>query len=148
MEKPTDSDRIHQLLMGLMDGELNDEETYEIREKLSRSADLREEFERLNSANDQLKLLSEAEIDEALLRKVWKNPFRKTLRRGSYALIGLGTIGIMAIGAIRYVQKGHPDLFITACIGGIGIGLILLFLQVIRDRMITHKNDPYKDIEF
>ncbi len=133
--------------MGLLDRELTPDETYEIQELLRRDQTMRDEYARLSETNSQLKLIGDAEFDEATLRKVWRSPYRKGLRRFSYLLIGGGFFALLGYSLWEYLQHGHKELFPAVAACGIGTGIILLFLQVVRDRMMVLKNDPYREVE-
>ena len=142
-----DEDRAKQLLMGLIDGELTDDETRQINEMLRRSQSLRDEYEQLLEINGTLKILSYTSIDEKHLRRVWRSPFRRLLRVISYLMIGVSFLVMMGLGIEEYLVHGKENMLVKVCLSGIGVGLLLLFIQVVRDRMILYKQDPYKDIE-
>ncbi len=133
--------------MGLMDQELTPEENYEIQELLRRDQSLRDEYAQLLQTSDQLRLISEAEFDEAVLRQVWRSPFRKGLRLLSYGLIGGGFCALLGFSIWEYLRHGHRELLPAVAACGIGLGILLLFLQVVRDRMMVLKNDPYREVE-
>lgn len=146
-ETQMEMDRKQQLLMGLMDGELSLEETAEIRECLRREQSLRDEYNQLLRAGDALALLGEAELDEQRLRALWRSPFEMGVRRGSYLLIASGFLGLLGFAAWEYVEHGHRELLPVVAAGGISVGVLLLFVQVLRDRILAWKKDPYREIE-
>jgi len=133
--------------MGLIDQELTPDEISEVQELLRRDQSTRDEYDRLLDINSQLKVIGDAEFDEIMLRKVWRSPFHKGLRRMSYALIGGGFLALFGFAAVEYIMHGHKDFLPAVATCGIGAGFLILFLQVVRDRMILVKNDPYRDIE-
>lgn len=140
-------ERKRALLMGLMDGELSPEETSEIQEYLRRDQQLRDEYMDLVRAGDALQLLGETELDEQRLRRLWRTPFEIGLRRSSYLLIGAGFLSLLGYAAWEYVFHEQRDLLPVVASSGVGLGLILLFIQVLRDRMLIWKHDPYREIE-
>lgn len=142
-----EKERKQQLLMGLIDKELTPEESREINEILRRDQALRDEYEHLLTVNDQLKLIGDSHFDEKMLRKVWRSPFRKGMRQLSYLLIGGGFVALLGFSILEYVRHGHKELLPGVAVCGIGLGIVLLFLQVIRDRMMVLKNDPYREVE-
>lgn len=142
-----ENERKQQLLMGLIDKELTPDETYEIHELLKRDQSLRDEYDRLLRTNEKLQMLGIAEFDEATLRKIWRSPFRKGLRRTSYFLIGAGFAALLGFAGWEYWQHGRKELLPAVATCGIGLGVLILFLQVVRDRMMVLKNDPYREIE-
>ena len=142
-----EQERKQQLLMGLIDKELTPDETYEIHELLKRDQHLRDEYDRLLETNDQLQMIGAAEFDEATLRKVWRSPFRKGLRWMSYFLIGAGFAGLLGFAIWEYLHHDRKELLPAVATCGIGLGVLILFLQVVRDRMMVLKNDPYREIE-
>jgi anti-sigma factor RsiW len=142
-----DKDRKQQLLMGLMDGELNSEERAEVQEYLRRDQRLRHEYDQLCRASDALRLLGEPALDEQRLRALWRSPFEMGVRRASYLMIGAGFLSLLGFATWEYVVHGHKALLPGVAGSGMAVGVILLFLQVLRDRWMIWKHDPYREIE-
>lgn len=135
------------LLMGLLDGELTPEESVKINAAMSRSSRLREEYEALRQAGDTLRGISFIEPDEALARKFWRNPYSGFGRAASLVLIVGGYAGLIGYGVFEALRTGTEELPAKLMIGAIAIGFAMLLLQTIVQRLLTWKNDPYKEIE-
>ncbi len=150
-------ERKQQLLMGLIDGELNDKERIEITDTLRRDAQLREEYDQLLQASGILENMNSFELSEHEIRKLWRNPYRKWVIGLAYLLMGIAFIVIGGIVAFSYLISVSEhvvsgEIFTTAfivkaVIGSFVIGLMLLFYMALRDRLKIVKNDPYKDVE-
>ena len=134
------------LLMGLMDGELTPEEAADVNKALIRSAELREEYERLCQAGDHLQPMSFLEPGDEVTRKLWKSPHHHFARLAGLWLVVLGYLGLIGYAVVEMLSAdglAFPNL----CIIGILIGTAVLLLSFIRERLAKHAVDPYKDIQ-
>lgn len=139
-------DQYRPLLMGLMDGELSPEEAAEVNRALTRSAALREEYERLRESSGKLQSLSMLEPGDRVLRSLWKSPYhRLALDGGIFLFIG-GYLLLVGYGIYTFLNSEAPALPRVG-IGAIAFGTIILLVTIIRERMSTHAVDPYREIE-
>ena len=134
------------LLMGLMDGELTPEEAADVNKALTRSSELREEYERLCETGDHLHPMSFLEPGDEVTAKLWKSPHHHFARVGGIWLVLLGYLGLIGY-AIVGMLSADGLAFPNLCLIGILIGTAILLLSFIRERIAKHAVDPYKDIQ-
>lgn len=140
-------EEIKGLLMGLMDGELTPEDANEVHGLLRKSRALREEYESLLKADQQLKGLSFKEPEDAVLRKLWKSPYSHFAHNAALWMIIGGYAFLILFGLWALIVSGTEGWQVKVPIAAIAVGAtVLLFLKV-RDRLATHKVDSYKEVD-
>ena len=142
---PIDLNHYRPLLMGLMDGELTPEEAAAVNNALTRSSELREEYERLCETGDHLYPISFLEPGDEVTDKLWKSPYHHFARVGGLWLVLLGYVGLIGYSVVRMLSSDGLA-FPNICFVGILLGTTILLLSFIRERMAKHAVDPYKDI--
>lgn len=144
--KNEDLEKYRPLLMGLMDGELSFEEAVDVNEALNRSADLRAEYEKIREGTGKLEALSLLEPSDEIARRLWKSPSHIFLRNSGVWMILGGYIVLILYAMYEALVEDGP---VIPNLAGVAIilGTVALLFTFIRERMETHKVDPYKDIE-
>ena len=123
------------------------EETAKVNDHLIRCAACREEYEQLARTCGKIAAVSFVEPGDAEVVKLWKNPFVKTSwRAGLFLLIG-GYLALIGYGIYEYMASGGEALFGKIAVAAIMIGALTLLLTVIHQRILTYRNDPYKEVE-
>ncbi len=131
--------------MGLMDGELKPEEAAAVNNALTRSSELREEYERLCETGDHLHPMSFLEPGDEVTCHLWKSPHHHFARAGGIWLVLLGYLGLIGyavVGMLSSEGLAFPNL----CFIGILIGSAILLLSLVRERIAKRAVAPYKDI--
>lgn len=143
----TQYEKYRPLLTGLLDGELTAEEATEVNDAMIKSAELREEYNRLCHADEELKHMSTIEPGDEVVRRLWKNPFHfLAVNVGSWLFIG-GYLCLIGFGITEFAKDSSEPLFPKIAISAIIGGPIIMLVALIFERVATHKTDPYKDIE-
>ncbi len=143
-----DSDDIDELLSGYLDGELTQQEHQRVRVLCETNAEYREKLEELRVLREQVGQMSFDTHDARQWRETMNDiPTRTTRGLGWLLLIGgaLVAAGFFVVEFFRNVDG--LGLIERLIIGGIYGGLLLLFVSVLRQRLIERKNDKYKDVE-
>ena len=138
---------VGELLSGYLDREITQQQRQQVdvhcenceacRKELS---ELREMRERVGSAR-----LSDTSADG------WREDMNDTTVRTTRGIGWLLFVGAMmiiaAIGIYEFVIDSSINTFMKLLIGGMYLGLALLFVSVLRQRLIERKTDKYKDVE-
>ena len=144
--KHEDLEKYRPLLMALMDGELSPQEAAEVNEALSRSGDLRAEYEKIREGTGKLDALSTLEPSDEIARMLWKSPYHRFARNnGVWMIVGGYVVLILYAVYAALMEDGPviPNLAFVAII----LGVAALLFSFIHERMKSHKVDPYKDID-
>ena len=135
------------LLVGLLDGELTVRERSEINDHMIRCAACREEYERLRETSGKLEALSCKEPTDEVLRRLWRNPFSRISRIGGILMVVLGYAGLIGFGLFKFFTGGNEEFWAKVPVAAIVIGVLVLFILVVLERIKTYRNDPYREIE-
>jgi anti-sigma factor RsiW len=134
------------LLMGLMDGELDQEETVAVSDHLRRCAACREEYDHLHRTAGKIAGVSFCEPQDEVLRAMWKSPYHSLTRNAGLLLVLAGVVTLVAYAAYQFVRLGQfnvPSLAAAA----VWVGVAVLLFSVGRERFKTYKTDPYREVE-
>lgn len=145
-EKMKDCEQIKLLLMGLMDKELSPEERQVANTHLTRCQKCRDEYEELRKVSKNLDVVSFIEPDQEVLNNLWTAPFSRLVRNSALVLIIGGYMTLIGYGFYEFLQSDEPA-FPKVAIAAIIFGFVFLLFSVIRERLITYKADPYKEVE-
>lgn len=135
------------LLVGLLDGELTPDEARQVNEHLTRCAACRKEFEELRETTGKLAGISFQEPTDVVLAQVWGSPFSRLARNTSLVMIIGGYAALIGYGLFEFLTSGREALPVKTGLAAIVLGFLILLVQLIRERVRTYKNDPYKEIE-
>lgn len=141
-----DCDQYQPLLMGLMDQELTPEETMAASDHLRRCASCREEYEHLREASGKLGAISFREPQDEILRQLWKSPFSRFTRNAGLLLVLGGVVALCLYGMYQFATQAELDVPALAS-ATVWVGLAILFISVLRERLATYKSDPYREVK-
>ncbi len=74
----------------------------------------------------------------------------RTTRMGprlGWLLLSAGVLLLYGYGIFSFLVDTSEPLWVRLGLAGIGLGLLILFLHVLRQRLIARKTDPYRDVE-
>ena len=67
--------------------------------------------------------------------------------RLGWSLIGAGLLLLYGYGIYDFITDSSEPIWVRLTLAGIGLGFLILFLHVLRQRLIAQKTDRYKDIQ-
>ena len=140
-------EKYRHLMVGLLDRELAPEESAEVNEHLIRCSECREELERLRDTSSKLEAVAFEEPSDEVLRRLWRNPFSRLSRVGGLVLVLGGYADLIGFALFEFFTGGEDNLWVRVPVAAIVIGLLILLLLVILERLKTYSKDPYREIE-
>lgn len=142
-----DCEKYRTMLVGLLDGELSPQEAVEVNEHMARCLACRREYDQLRETSGKLEALAFSEPDDEMLRRLWHSPFSRLSRIGGLVLVIGGYAALIAFALFQFFTSDTEKIWNKVSIAAIGIGFLILLIHVIRERLKTYKNDPYREIE-
>lgn len=136
-----------ELLSGLIDGELSPEEANTVNRHLSRCTSCRTEYESLLADTSKLDRLSFREPQDEALQGFWRLPFSGFARHAGMVLVITGYLLFLGYGFFEFITSDDKDFVVRFAVAGMVIGMLILLFIALIERLITHKTDPYKEIE-
>jgi len=133
--------------MRLLDGELSPEERVQYEAHVRDCETCRRELDALGRVvilTDQLKLRVS---DDEFWKGYWESIYRRTERRIGFLLLMGGIVALLLYFLYRAVRSPEFLTYEGISIAVVLLGLIVIFISVVRERYHESKNDPYREVE-
>lgn len=136
------SEELHVLLMGYLDGELDDADKARVEEALAADPALKREYDEMRRLKE---LADDAGLDaksDAELQTFWDDVYNRLERHTAWILLTIGATGLLVAGCLMLFFS-HVHWGIKAAFGAVGIGALLMLWSVWRERMRLLPHDRY-----
>ena len=144
-------EEIQKLMMGYLDKEISDDEKRLVEKHLAECRKCKAEFDsftQLKEVTDKVKL---ADLKEDIWAGYWKGVYRRIERGAGWFFLSIGAIILAALGAFQFFKSlfQDPTVSIVVKIGvaALSLGVIVLVVSIIRERVFAYKHERYKEIE-
>jgi hypothetical protein len=143
-------DRTKELLMRALDEELSPQERTELDLLLADDPTLRAERERLGRLKEVTGEMKLRNPPEQLWDDYWNSAYSRLERGIGWILVSFGVIVVGGWATWQFVTEliadtEMPPLIKAGILAG-SLGLVILTVSVLRQRLFVRKTDPYKDI--
>jgi len=151
MSVPVNKDKFHQLMMGALDGELNDQEQQQFQSMLDNDRSLRKEYQAYKKLKKVTTSMSLKSPPPEVWDRYWLGVYNRLERGVGWIIFSVGAIILLTYFGFQFVDAliQNNQLALIAKIGiflSIG-GLAVLFVSVVREKFFTGKQDPYREIQ-
>jgi hypothetical protein len=149
--KAPGDERVRQLLMRGLDEELNADEREELELLLSADSGLRFEWNRLARVKEVTKSMALRKPPDEVWEDYWASVYSRLERGIGWILVSLGGIVLLSYGAWQAVEaliaNAEMPWFLKIAIFATTVGLVVLFVSVLREKLFIRASDPYKDVQ-
>jgi ferric-dicitrate binding protein FerR (iron transport regulator) len=149
-EASAGDERARQLMMSALDGELGPDERREFERLLEEDPGLRSEWDRLRRVKEVTEQMSLRRPPDEVWDGYWGSVYRRLERGVAWILISVGAIIVVSYGAWRGVSELIADAELPWPVKGgvlaVTVGLVVLFVSVVREKLFVRRRDPYKDV--
>ena len=138
-------------IMALLDGELDDENISQVTEHLESCEKCARDYTSLKKVKEVASKMKFKKLPEFYWDDYWKHIYNRIERGLSWLFLSLGTIIILCFAGWEFLntlivdEKIHPllkwGIFILM------IGLIMLIISILREKIMVRKVDKYKEVE-
>jgi predicted anti-sigma-YlaC factor YlaD len=140
-------DSFGELITGYIDGELTQGDRQRVELHIESCERCRKTCGELTRQRDDVAGLSFGQIEPNEWSDILNTLPVKASRRFGWALYIGGAVLLLAFGAYQFILDDSEDPIVKIGFGALYLGLVLLFLSVLRQRMIASKTDKYKDVQ-
>jgi len=144
------TERLQGLMMAAVDEEISAEERAELDAALAADPELRNEWEAFRRLKEMTETMTPREAPGETWDGYWEGVYRRLERGLGWVLTSIGAIVLLVWGAWTWAQEILADTeipgFVRWAILALAAGLVVVFVSVIRERLVVRKTDPYKDV--
>ena len=133
--------------MRLLDNELTADEQKEYEEHVRGCDACRQELEsfgRIVELTNEMKLRTP---DDEFWDGYWESVYRRSERSAGFIMLIVGILAVLVWGVYHAVTSPEFMTYEGLSITIILVGLVVIFLSVVRERYHESKNDPYKGVK-
>ncbi len=145
-----EKDKLKELLTAYADGELDEEGRREAERHLAESEDLRRELESMKKVKSLTSQMQLAQPEEEVWNMYWNQVYNRIERGIGWILLSVGAIILLSFGAFHFVQDflldPEPPLIMKIGVSTATLGVIILLVSVLRERLFIRKTERYKEI--
>jgi hypothetical protein len=138
-------------IMAFLDGELNEANARQIERMIKEDSEYRRIYESLRDLQEVTQEMKFKKLPEMYWDEYWKHVYNRIERGFSWifisvgAIIVLGFISWQAIQSLIMSDAIHPLMKVGIIL--LTIGLVILFVSVIREKLMVRKVDKYREVE-
>jgi anti-sigma factor RsiW len=141
--KPVDNDDLDSLISGYLDNELTPEQSAELEARLAASPEYRQELETMRRLVYATSGLRYEDPPEEVWEPFLNNVYNRTERRVGWVLLVVGTVAVLGFGLYHYLFDPWASGLVKLLVATPFVGLALLLLSVLRQRLALVKLDRY-----
>jgi len=144
-------ERCRQLMMAELDGEISSEEKTELKELLIKFPNLKQEYQSFNQLKEVTNTMAFKQPDPEIWETYWYNIYNKIERSLAWFILTLGA-GILIIYGLGQAISNiwqDPELHVIIKVGIFGamLGLLLLIISVLREKLFLRRHERYKEVQ-
>ena len=140
-------DHVAELLSGYVDGELTQQERQRVDVHCANCKECETSLIEIRGLRESLGKARLSDIDQGQWREMMNDTTVKTARGIGWTLFSGGVLAAFGIGVVAFVLDSSIGLWEKLIVGAIYGGLLVLFISVLRQRLIERKTDKYKNVE-
>jgi len=139
------------LMMKQIDGEITAGEKTELERHLQKCSECQDEFENLTSLREVTREMKKQLLPEMAWEEYWRHLYNRIERGVGWILISIGAIILFGIAIYHFVV----DILESTQINGLekagiltlAIGFVVLFVSVLREKLMVRRHDKYREIQ-
>ncbi|MHC4938382.1 MAG: anti-sigma factor family protein [Planctomycetota bacterium] len=131
------------LLMGYVDGELDEADRRRVEEALASDPALQAELAEMRRLKDLTAELGIDDKTDAELKIFWGSVYNRMERRIGWMLLLAGVLGLGALGLFFFLDSDETHWMVKVLTGCMGLGALILLWSVWRERMLVLPHDRY-----
>ncbi len=140
-----------ELLAGYVDGELPEEQRKELEEELKHNPELKAELEEFMKLKEITGLVQYADLPDEVWENYWQNLYRKLERGIGWIFLSVGAIVLICFGLYEFFKELYinPEvpLLVSVSVSVLTIGVVILLVSLIRERIFAYNRDRYREVK-
>lgn len=150
-KKGIDCKQAEMLMMGLLDGELNEKQLQEVKTHLAQCPACAANFESYKKLKKETNEMKFKNLPEVYWDEYWQNVYNRIERGIGWIFFSIGAIILLIFAGYELLQEFFlnpaESLSVKIGVGFAGVGFIVLFVSVLREKLMVRKVDKYRSVK-
>ena len=142
----THCDKVEEKLSGYLDNELTQQDNQFVTVHIQSCENCQKTYSDLLDMQSEIREIKTDGGEEAALEKIMNDLSSKQSQQWGWVLIIIAAAIVIAVSVFQFIFNNGNSLYENIIIILFGVGGLLLFVSVIKQRIIAAKSDKYKDI--
>jgi ferric-dicitrate binding protein FerR (iron transport regulator) len=148
---PAARERARHLMMAALDGELSPGERAELDRLLVSDPEIRAEWDRLRKVKEVTHMMSYREPPAEIWDTYWTSVYNRLERGLGWILVTVGALVLFGYGAWHGIEailadSGLPG-FVKIAVFAFVLGGAVLFVSVMREKLLLRRRDRYREVQ-
>jgi len=139
--------RFKELMMASLDGEIGVEDRAELESHLAECDDCRREFDELSELSELVGEIELTKPSQEDMMKYWPSVYAKIERGAGWGLVVIGALIWVAYGTFLFITDPTIGSMTKFLIALPVVGVLMLLISVLRERVNVSKTERYKEVE-
>ena len=139
------------LMMGLLDNELDERQRQNVQSHLAQCKSCSEKFDSYKNLKKDTKEMKFKNLPEVYWDEYWQNVYNRIERGIGWIFFSIGAIILLSFAGYELLNEFflNPKEPIGIKIGVAfgGVGFIVLFISVLREKLMVRKVDKYRSVK-
>lgn len=139
------------LITGLVDEEITDKQKQELFAHLESCETCQKTYESFVQLKKETSEMKFNKLPEVYWDEYWTHVYNRIERGLSWIFVSIGLIILLSYGSYQVMQDFYlnPDepILIKMGVGLLTAGMIILFISVLREKLMIRKVDKYRSVE-
>lgn len=139
------------LISGLIDGELDSSQKKTIEDHIVSCHVCRSEYSKLMKIKEATNSMKYFDLPDRLWDGYWHGIYRRLERGTGWILLSIGALILVAFGLWRLLNDFFLDpavsIILRAGVGALLLGLLIILISIIRERLFARKHDRYDEVQ-
>lgn len=139
------------MLVGYLDGELNNRERKLIEAHLKKCPECEEELKEFKKLRGVMMSMKYQKPPDEIWESYWRSIYNRLERKISWILTFTGAGIVLFYGGFKLVERliKNSEIALVLKIGVLVLlaGLVILFISILRERIFMLKHDKYREVK-
>jgi predicted anti-sigma-YlaC factor YlaD len=139
--------RYRELMMASLDDEICAEDRAALESHLAECSDCRREFEQLKKVSELVDGIELQRPSEEDMMRYWPSVYAKIERGAGWSLLLIGAVIWVGYGVFLFITDPSVGSLTKFLIALPIVGLLVLLISVIRERVVVGRTERYKEVQ-
>jgi hypothetical protein len=144
-------DEVKILLSALLDNELDPEQKKAVADHLANCDECRREYAKMMKLKEVTDTMRYIDLPDRLWAGYWQGIYNRIERGFGWIFLSLGAIILLSFGAWQLLNEffldSRPPIILKIGLGALILGIIVLTVSAVRERIFSRAHDRYEEVD-